>query len=83
VSLITLAPKTLRRDAIQSFVAQETPIVRIKCSDGSEGVGYSYTIGTCGSSIMALLEDHLVPLLIGRDPDCIEAIWRDLMLTRR
>jgi L-alanine-DL-glutamate epimerase-like enolase superfamily enzyme len=79
VSLITLAPKTLRRDAIQSFVAQETPIVRIKCSDGSEGVGYSYTIGTGGSSIMALLEDHLVPLLIGRDPDCIEAIWRDLI----
>ena len=50
VSLITLAPKTLRRDAIQSFVAQETPLVRIRCSDGSEGVGYSYTIGTGGSS---------------------------------
>ena len=79
VNLITLAPKTLRRDAIQSFVAQETPILRIRCSDGSEGVGYSYTIGTGGSSIMSLLRDHLAPLLIGRDPDCIEAIWRDLV----
>ena len=78
-NLITLAPKTLRRDAIQTFVAQETPILRIRCSDGSEGVGYSYTIGTGGSSIMSLLKDHLAPLLIGRDPDCIEAIWRDLI----
>lgn len=79
-SLVTLAPKTLRRDAIQTFVAQETAILRIRCSDGSEGVGYSYTIGTGGSSIMALLRDHLAPQLIGRDPDCIEAIWRDLIL---
>jgi L-alanine-DL-glutamate epimerase-like enolase superfamily enzyme len=77
--LVTLAPKTLRRDAIQTFVAQETPILHISCSDGSEGVGYSYTIGTGGSSIMSLLKAHLAPLLIGRDPDCIEAIWRDLI----
>jgi L-alanine-DL-glutamate epimerase-like enolase superfamily enzyme len=78
-SLITLAPKTTRRDAIQSFVAQETPVLRIICSDGSDGIGYSYTIGTGGSSIMSLLERHLAPMLIGRDPDCIEAIWRDLL----
>jgi L-alanine-DL-glutamate epimerase-like enolase superfamily enzyme len=42
-------------------------------------VGYSYTIGTGGSSIMALLKDHLVPRLIGQDPDRIEALWRDLL----
>ena len=77
--LITLLPKTTRHDAIQMFASQETPILRITCSDGSEGVGYCYTIGTGGSSIMALLKAHLVPLLIGRDPDCIEAIWRDLV----
>ncbi len=28
---------------------------------------------------MALLRDHLIPRLIGQDPNCIEAIWRDLM----
>jgi len=75
---VDLAPKVLRTDAIQSFVTQETPIVRIRCDDGSEGVGYTYTIGTGGSSVVALLRDHLAPRLVGRDPDCIEAIWRDL-----
>lgn len=79
VDLVSLEPKTKRTDAIQSFVLQETPILRLRCSDGSEGVGYTYTIGTGGSSIMALLKDHLIPRLIGQDPDCIEAIWRDLM----
>jgi L-alanine-DL-glutamate epimerase-like enolase superfamily enzyme len=75
---VDLAPKVVRTDAIQSFVTQETPIVRIRCDDGAEGVGYSYTIGTGGSSVVALLRDHLAPKLIGRDPDCIEAIWKDL-----
>jgi L-alanine-DL-glutamate epimerase-like enolase superfamily enzyme len=75
---VDLAPKVLRTDAIQSFVRQETPIVRIRCDDGSEGAGYTYTIGTGGSSVVALLRDHLAPRLVGRDPDCIEAIWRDL-----
>jgi L-alanine-DL-glutamate epimerase-like enolase superfamily enzyme len=79
VDLITLLPKRTRHDAIQTFAAQETPILRLTCADGSEGVGYCYTIGTGGSSIMALLKDHLAPLLIGRDPDRIEAIWRDLV----
>jgi L-alanine-DL-glutamate epimerase-like enolase superfamily enzyme len=76
---IDLPPPVPRSDAIQSFVVQETPMVRITCDDGSQGVGYSYTIGTGGSSVTALLADHLAPRLIGRDPACIEAIWRDLL----
>ena len=75
---VNLAPPVPRSDAIQSFVVQETPMLRVTCDDGSQGAGYSYTIGTGGSSVMALLQDHLAPKLIGRDPDDIEAIWKDL-----
>ena len=75
---VDLAPKVARSDAIQSFVTQETPIVRITCDDGAQGVGYSYTIGTGGSSVMALLRDHLAPKLVGRDAADVEAIWKDL-----
>jgi len=76
---VDLPPPVPRSDAIQSFVTQETPFVRVVCDDGSEGIGYSYTIGTGGSSVMALLRDHLAPRLIGKDPARIEAIWRELM----
>ena len=75
---VDLPPKVPRSDAIQSFVTQETPIVRIVADDGSRGTGYSYTIGTGGSSVVALLADHLAPRLLGRDVDDIEAIWKDL-----
>lgn len=43
------------------------------------GTGYSYTIGTGGPSVIALLERTLAPKLIGRDADAIESIWRDLL----
>ena len=75
---VDLAPMVPRSDAIQSFVEQETPIVRVVCDDGSAGTGYSYTIGTGGSSVVALIADHLAPRLIGRDADEIESIWKDL-----
>ncbi len=48
---VDLTPKVVRTDAIQSFVTQETPIVRITCADGAQGTGYTYTIGTGGSSV--------------------------------
>ncbi|MDX0635776.1 mandelate racemase/muconate lactonizing enzyme family protein [Sinorhizobium medicae] len=76
--MVDLPPKVKRTDAIQSFVSQETPIVTITDSDGATGTGYSYTIGTGGSSVMRLLSDHLVPMLIGEDADCIEALWHKM-----
>ena len=79
ITLVDLKPKVKRTDAIQSFVSQETPIIRIVDRDGAVGTGYSYTIGTGGSAIVAMLRDHLAPRLLGRDADAIEAIWRDLL----
>jgi L-alanine-DL-glutamate epimerase-like enolase superfamily enzyme len=76
--LVDITPKVRRTDAIQSFVSQETPIVTVTDSDGAVGTGYSYTIGTGGSSVMRLLADHLAPRLIGRDAERVEAIWREL-----
>ena len=77
--MVDLKPKVVRTDAIQSFVSQETPIVRITDSDGAVGTGYSYTIGTGGPAVMSLLQETLAPALIGRDPAMVEGIWRDLL----
>jgi L-alanine-DL-glutamate epimerase-like enolase superfamily enzyme len=78
---VDLAPKVKRSDAIQSFQCQETPMVRVTDSDGVTGTGYSYTIGTGGSSVIKLLDDHLVPLLLHREADEVERIWRDLFFS--
>ncbi len=68
--MLDLPPKVVRTDAIQSFVSQETPIVRITTDDGA--------VGTGGPAVMALLAHTLAPRLIGRDAGMVEQIWRDL-----
>jgi len=70
--------ETLRTDAVQQFVKQETVFVEITTDDGATGLGYAYTIGTGGSSVLALLKDHLLSRLIGKDARRIEHIWQDL-----
>ncbi len=77
--MVDLAPKVRRTDAIQTFISQETPIVRITDADGQVGTGYSYTIGTGGPAIMSLLHETLVPRLIGREAEEIGGIWHDML----
>lgn len=79
IRMVDLKPKVKRVDAIQSFISQETPIVRITDADGAVGVGYSYTIGAGGPSVVELLHRTLAPALIGRDAGMVEQIWRDLL----
>ncbi len=79
IRMVDLKPKVKRVDAIQSFVSQETPFVRVTDSDGAVGVGYSYTIGTGGPAIVELLARSLAPALLGRDGAQVEKIWRDLL----
>jgi L-alanine-DL-glutamate epimerase-like enolase superfamily enzyme len=81
--LADLAVETVRTDALQTFVKQETVFVEIRTDDGGEGTGYSYTIGTGGTAVLAILKDHLLPSLPGRDPRRVEAIWRELFLSTK
>ncbi len=78
--MVDLAAKVKRVDAIQSFSSQETPIVQITDTDGAVGTGYSYTIGTGGPSVMAMIAHTMAPALIGQDAEEIEGIWRKLFL---
>ena len=55
---VDLAPKVKRTDAIQAFVKQETPIVRIFADDGAEGAGYAYTIGNADRKSTRLNSSH-------------------------
>ncbi|MBE9640863.1 mandelate racemase/muconate lactonizing enzyme family protein [Salipiger mangrovisoli] len=81
IFMVNLLPKVKRTDAIQSFVRQETPFVRITDADGASGLGYSYTIGQGGPAIMSLLRETLVPRLIGQEAEAIQRIWRDLLFS--
>jgi len=76
--LVDLMPEVVRTDAIQAFVKQETIFVEIEADDGGAGTGYSYTIGTGGRAVLALLREDLLHRLIGKDPRQIEGLWQEL-----
>ncbi|MGA9658329.1 MAG: mandelate racemase/muconate lactonizing enzyme family protein [Asticcacaulis sp.] len=59
----------------------ELILCRIRCADGVEGVGYTYTGGVGGRGIYSLLNDDIRPMLLGRDASELTAIWDEL--TRR
>src|SRR6059036_3444986 len=50
--------------------------VRLHDAEGAVGVGYTYTVGTGGAAVHALIARDLAPLLAGRDADRIEEIWQ-------
>jgi L-alanine-DL-glutamate epimerase-like enolase superfamily enzyme len=53
----------------------ELVTVRLRASDGAEGLGYTYTVGAGGAAIRALIERDLAPALTGEDPERIEHLW--------
>lgn len=81
--LVDLEVETVRTDAVQSFLKQETIFVEIKTDDGLTGLGYSYTIGTGGLAVLSMLREHLVPRLEGMDAANVEQIWMDLFASTR
>lgn len=81
--LVDLEVETVRTDAVQSFLKQETVFVEIDTSDGMTGTGYAYTIGSGGRAVLSMLRDHLVPQLPGRDASHIENLWHTLFASTR
>jgi len=73
-----LPVEKVRTDAIQAFTRQETIMVELETAGGTVGLGYSYTIGTGGRAVLALLRTDLLPLLLGADARQVEAIWQRL-----
>src|SRR6202453_4213253 len=56
--------------------AFELNTVRLKDSDGAEGVGYTFTVGRNGGAIDAVLTREMPELFVGEEADEIERLWR-------
>src|SRR6202030_1958262 len=82
-SLIDIPVETVRTDAVQAFLKQETVIVTLNTDDGATGIGYAYTIGTGGTAVLAMLRGYLLDALLGEDATQVEALWRALFARTR
>ncbi len=80
--LIDIEVETVRTDAVQAFLKQETIFVDITTDDGLTGTGYSYTIGTGGRSVLAMVEE-LILGLSGSDARNVGGLWHRLFASTR
>jgi L-alanine-DL-glutamate epimerase-like enolase superfamily enzyme len=56
----------------------ELVTVRIRDSEGAEGVGYTFSVGTNCSAVFVTIDHDLKPILVGEEPDRIEALWKKM-----
>lgn len=56
----------------------ELNTIRVRDSDGVEGMGYTYTVGRNGIAIHALLDREFKDLAIGEEAVTIEALWQKI-----
>ncbi|EPL7480661.1 TPA: muconate cycloisomerase family protein [Pseudomonas aeruginosa] len=77
VDLPTIRPHKL---AMHTMQQQTLVVIRVRCSDGLEGIGESTTIGGLAygnespESIKQNIDSHLGPLLVGQDAANINAV---------
>ena len=71
-------PVALSDSTHGTILGFELVTVRVRDAEGAEGVGYTYTVGTAGAAVHALIARDLAPLLHGRDPGRIEALWQSM-----
>lgn len=60
------------------ITAFELNTVRLRDSEGAEGVGYTYTVGRNGGAVHATLMREIVPLMQGEEAADIERLWHKL-----
>jgi L-alanine-DL-glutamate epimerase-like enolase superfamily enzyme len=58
--------------------AFELITVRIRDSDGAEGVGYTYTVGRNGGAVADILRREIPDVVIDAEADDTESIWHRL-----
>ena len=71
-------PAVLSDSTHGSIASFELVTVRLRDGDGAEGTGYTYTVGTGGAAVRALVERELRPRVLGEDGTRIEQLWQRL-----
>jgi len=73
-----IAPSVPWEDATHKVSGIEWIVVIVTADNGCKGTGISYTVGIGGTAIHRLLEDYVLPMLVGKDPRDTEAVWTHL-----
>lgn len=71
-------PVTLTDATHGEMTHLELITARVTDTDGAQGIGYTYTVGTNGRASHATITHDLAPGLAGERADLIEAPWQKM-----
>lgn len=58
--------------------AREYCLVRVRATDGQEGLGYCYAVNSAGRLLSVAVTDLLAPRLVGQESLRVEGLWNEL-----
>lgn len=58
--------------------AREYCLVKVRSTEGLEGLGYCYAVNRSGRLLALAVTDLLAPMLVGQESTRVEGLWRDL-----
>lgn len=61
--------------ATRTVAARDYGLVRVRTSDGAEGIGFCYAGSSGGGLVTHAVRELFAPLLIGHDPYRVEGLW--------
>jgi L-alanine-DL-glutamate epimerase-like enolase superfamily enzyme len=64
--------------ATRRVTARDYCLVRVKTTDGLEGIGFCYAGSSGGAIVSTAVRDLLAPVLIRQDAHRIEGLWQDM-----
>lgn len=71
--------ETVLSDATHGSIPHfEFVTVRVRDSDGVEGMGYTYAVNSGAPAFHALIDGYLAPVVVGKDGDLIEMLWKQM-----
>src|SRR5690606_15424613 len=62
----------------RQVTAREYCLIRVRASDGHEGLGYCYAVNSGGRLLAVAVTDLLAPKLIGQDAHRVEGLWTEM-----
>ncbi|WP_420223717.1 mandelate racemase/muconate lactonizing enzyme family protein [Pigmentiphaga litoralis] len=67
---VTFSTRTVR--------AREYCLIKIRSTDGVEGLGYCYAVNTSGRVLAVAVTDLLGPMLVGQESLRVEGLWQEM-----
>ena len=81
IESISICTAVVPLDRVTSFATRtvlrrEYGLVKVRSSDGVEGIGFCYVGSAGGELLRVAVEQLLAPILIGRDSYAVEGLWQ-------